>query len=260
MRHSAWRQERKPFDEDPEMAKHLAELEELHRDWSEKGEGPTKDAAARKALGLAGSIFRTTAGWALHHRKNQAENDLRPSDSPGLPDPHSRLGYVEAGPLTSVQSRRFVRDLLMTIGDYLFVQNDFIEALEALDHGEVLPPVEAVTRNRIGLTELQARLTALCYIEYLSGKGMKKSVTSIEVADLFNVNPESMKDWRADLTKRLGKPLVDGRLRQARVDGEEYRKHNRASELDWTVRDVCEETHGMEVLQRAAETYKRRGQ
>jgi hypothetical protein len=149
----------------------------------------------------------------------------------------------------------------MTIGSDLFVPDDFVEALEALDHGQILPPVQkARTGDRLGLAEWQARLAALCYIEYAFGRGTKKNVTSEEVADLFAVNRESMKDWRADVGRRLGKPFIDNRLREARAAGKSYRKYDGTNEAEEIMRDYYEETYGMEVLVRAAETYKSRGQ
>lgn len=259
MQKNNWPGESGPFDQDPAIAKHLAELYHLSGNWAGKDDGFERDAAAQKALQLAGSIFSITAGWALHHRESLAMRDLRPTDTPGLPDPYSHVGVVRAGPLTATQGRRFVRDLLMTIGDDLSIPGDFIEALEALDHGKVLPPVKATTGARLGLAEWQARLTALCYIEYASGKGIKKLVTSELVADRFAVNRESMKDWRADVGKRLGEKFVDDRLRDAEAAGKSYRGYNGTSEAEETVRDYYEETYGEVVLLRAAETYKNRG-
>jgi hypothetical protein len=256
-----WVNDSEPFDQDPTLAKRLKELHQLRLDWAERGNSPEKDAAAQTALNLAGTIFEMTAGWALNHRANLASEDLRPSDTPGRPDPYSYVGAVRPGRLTPVQGRRFVRDLLTTIGDNLSVPDDFVEALEALDHGQVLPPLEkAQGRDRLGLAEWQARLTALCYIEYSAGKGMKKLATSEEVAKLFAVNRESMKDWRSDVGKRLGKRFVDDRLRDAQAAGKLYRGFGGQSDAEETARDVYEDTYGMEVLMRAAEAYKSRGQ
>lgn len=249
-----------PFDRDPAITQQLAELYNLSRDWAGRDGGIERDAAAQKALQLAGFIFCVTAGWALEHRESLAMRDARPNDALGLPDPYSHVGAVRDSRLTAAQGRRYVRDLLMTLGNYLSIPADFVEALEALDHGQVLPPVTAKMGARLGLAEWQARLTALCYIEYASGKGTRKLVTSEEVAELFAVNRESMKDWRVDVGKRLGEEFVDDRLRDADAAGKSYRSYIGSSEAEETIRDYYEDTYGREVLLRAAETYKSRGQ
>jgi hypothetical protein len=247
-----------PYDQDPAILRRLASLDGLRRTWAGKEDAPEADAAAQHALRLAAELFRMTADWALRYRVNLAGEDRRPTGGLGLSDPYSYDGILDrSSDLTALQGRRYVRDLLMSVGSDLMVPGDFIEALEALDHGQVSPSMEATGSGRLGLAALQARLTALSYIEYRFGQGIKKAVTSIEVAREFGVELESMKDWRADVARRLPRLFVERRLQQARADGKQYLLFGEDNEFHEMVRDEYDRLHGEEVLARAAYFYRK---
>jgi hypothetical protein len=228
-----------PYDQDPAILRRLASLDGLRRTWAGKEDAPEADAAAQHALRLAAELFRMTADWALRYRVNLAGEDRRPTGGLGLSDPYSYDGILDrSSDLTALQGRRYVRDLLMSVGSDLMVPGDFIEALEALDHGQVSPSMEATGSGRLGLAALQARLTALSYIEY-------------------GVELESMKDWRADVARRLPRLFVERRLQQARADGKQYLLFGEDNEFHEMVRDEYDRLHGEEVLARAAYFYRK---
>ncbi|WP_456620877.1 hypothetical protein [Bradyrhizobium sp. P5_C12] len=139
---------------------------------------------------------------------------------------------------------------------------DVIEALEALDFGQVLSPLDpAPNGDRLGLTTRRARLAAIAYVEYEYEKtGVKKERIWADVAKAFATNIESMKDWRAELRKTLGNDQVKELLRRARLAGKEYCSHNGDTEFDYVVREMHEETYGTRALQQAAEVHRRRGE
>jgi hypothetical protein len=168
-----------------------------------------------------------------------------------------RLNPDELGP---VQGRRFLRNLLLTVGHNLNVPDDLTQAVEALDFGQTLPALQPeTTADRLGLAARRARLTAIAYVEYEYQKtGTKKEDIWEQVADLFATNRLSMKDWRAELRDVLGKELVDEFLGKARAAGKSYRKHSGDSELEYVMREMCEDDYGIKALVQAAEVYKRR--
>ncbi|WP_315767726.1 hypothetical protein [Bradyrhizobium sp. SZCCHNR2012] len=161
-----------------------------------------------------------------------------------------------------MEGRHYLLNLLLTMGTRLGVPEDVIEAVEALDFGQVLPPLDpGPNGDRLGLTTRRARLAAIAYVEYEYEKtGIKKERIWADVAKAFATNRESMKDWRAELRKTIGKDQVNELLRRARLAGKEYCSHNSDSEFDYVVREMHEETYGTRALQQAAEVHRRRGQ
>jgi hypothetical protein len=148
------------------------------------------------------------------------------------------------------------------MGSQLGVPGDVIEAVEALDLGQVLPPLDpGPGGDRLGLTTRRARLAAIAYVEYEHEKtGVQKDRIWTDVAKAFATNRESMKDWRAELRRTLGRDQVNELLHRARLAGKEYCSHNGDTEFDHIVREMHEETYGTRALQQAAEVHRRRGE
>ncbi len=237
--------------DEPGIIQILEALEELEREtWPGLGLDPKgKDAAAFKALHLAAWLVDNVAGWAIDHQRGLAQEGLRflgtVADTVKASSEHSeRLAAVDVhdherdgasrGPLSPIQSRKFLLNMLVPMGDRLSLPDDIVEALEALDYGETLPIfAKASTSRRTGLIEYRAKLSAIAFIEYEHEKGTLKHRSTDTVMEAFAVTRDAAKDWKADLQVALGPYEVrrdnqDGnpatiRMRMRRCWGDEGR-------------------------------------
>lgn len=257
-----------PFDCDPSLiAGLLHKLSDLRKfragEAGITAEG--KDKAACEALAAAALLVNLAAGWALNHQRGLAVSGLRPavgqeeSSSSLDSHEHEKSAAYELSPL---EGRRYLLNLLLTMGGGLGVPKDVIEAVEALDFGQLLPPLDpGPNKDRLGLTTRRARLAAIVYVEYEHAKTrVHKERIWEDVAKAFATNRESMKDWRTELRKALGQDHVNELLRRALIAGKEYCSCDSDSEFDYVVREMHEETYGTRALQQAAEIHRRRGE
>ena len=221
--------------------------------------------AAFEALTLAGELVDYVAGWAIDHQRGLAQQGVLFTSSVNrstADDDHvyERDGSIRA-PLDPVQERKCLFNLLYPMAGSLGLNFQIVEAIEALDYGETLPVFQAShTPKRTGLITYLARLCAIAFIEYESGKGIKKRVSTDEVMEAFAVTRDSVKDWRAQLRSALGTLRVDITLKNAREAGEFYLSQSRKTEdeLAAGLCHCCEELYGKPDLLRAAKRYKAR--
>lgn len=257
-----------PFDSDPSLlASLLHKLSDLRKFRAARPEvmAAGKNKAAHEALAAAALLVHLTAKWALDHQRGLAMSGLRPTvnqeEGSSSHDSHEHE-TTASYELSPVEGRHYLLNLLLTMGSQLGVPGDVIEAVEALDFGQVLPPLDpGPSVDRLGLTTRRARLAAIAHVEYEHEKtGVQKERIWADVAKAFATNRESMKDWRAELRKTLGKDQVNELLYRARLAGKEYCSHNSDTEFDYVVREMHEETYGTRALQHAAEVHRRRGE
>ena len=152
-----------------------------------------KDRLALEALDACGALVRRVAGWARDHRIGIALEDLRYLDPPskraeqhpGYADikaavnnhQHEAAGAqltnsLEFWATTSDPEveRRILRTLLKSNSGGLphLLAEKLVLALEALDHGEIMPLLaKTPARRKSNFTKWRLRLQALGCVEYL---------------------------------------------------------------------------------------------
>jgi hypothetical protein len=240
------------------------------------GDAKGKDMAASIALSHAAQLVSYVAGWAIDHQKGLALADLQfvPIVAKGIEEraeylarraavdshDHERNGADDGRRLTPVEARKFVLNMLLPMAEFLRLPREIIEAIEALDYGETLPILEKVkTSKRIGLTQYRSKLSALAYIEYQNGKGIKKGVSTDVIIEEFAVTRDAVKDWKVELYNALGTFDVDRTLEAAREAGRVHlESRNEPSLQHQTTREWCEYRYGGIALREAASLYRSR--
>lgn len=223
-----------------------------------------KDDAAFQALKYTALLAQQVAEWAFNHMDGLAVQGLmqgssNKSDSKAtgrVNDDHAyeALGRLSS-PLDPARAQLLLLNVLRPMSSGIQIFIDAIEALEALQFGETLPIfAQAKTSKRKGLLDHRARLTAVCHMAYEKQKGINKSITRDEVAELFAANGDSIKDWRAELRRALGSELIEEAIKRAEACGKRYRREP----ADSVLRPHYERLYGKPALQQAAEAYKAR--
>jgi hypothetical protein len=260
--------------DDPAVVNTLKQLQDMEeRTRPSSNVSPSdKDLNAFRALHTGARLLRYIAGWAIDHQRGTAENGLcfvpnAPMKTRTNPEytqrraevdkhDHEKLGSARHS-LTPVQARLFVRNVLLPMIYELDLPHEIIEALEALDFGQILPIVEKVRTRRTGLTVLRAKLSALAYIDYEYAKGTLKNRSTNVVVETFAASRDVIKDWAVELRGALGNLEVASALNRAHSCGSNYleAKAGRDPGID---PQLFENWYGLPALQRAAVTYKAR--
>jgi hypothetical protein len=187
-----------------------------------------KDQRAFAALGYAGDLVRAVAGWALDHQHGLAIAGLHPvlrasSNVYKLPEyveakarvddhEHERVGgaaRAEEGRRGDTKtSRRHLINLLLANPGSLdrHVVLEAVEALRALDHGEVLPLLSKEKKGlHHGYRELYLQLRAVSFVEYRVRRfGTKKFKAQSDVAEAYGVSADTLRSWEKRLRDKLG--------------------------------------------------------
>ena len=261
--------------DDTEVVHLLERLDKLERETQPGVDARDKDFAASEALHLASALVDFVAGWAIDHEMGKVRLGLSSIPVPpekGKPsreyeerraqvDNHEleRIGALKE-PLDLVSARRFTNNLLRAMGTSLRIPEEIIEAIEALDYGEILPILQkASTTKRTGLVAYRARLSAIAFIDYENEKGILKEVSREKVEEAFAVTRDAVKDWKAELQVALGTFEVNDVLEDARAFGRDYVDHikHTKEEHRWVL-DYFESAYGMPALLLAAKRYKAR--
>jgi hypothetical protein len=228
-----------------------------------------KDLAAFRALRLAAGLIRDIAGWAIDHQFGKAKNgygfapisiqeQMEFDRQPDLDNhSHEKTGRECVG-LDPIEARQFLLNMLRPMGHALRIPKNVIDGLEALQFGETLPIfMKAPTAKRSGLTEYRAKLAAIAFIAFENEKGVKKHVSTQEVADEFLVTEGSVNDGKVELRTALGAAEVDRVLEMAQAFGRAVLTELREDRPPG-IRHHLEDQFGRPALQRAAESYKAR--
>jgi hypothetical protein len=214
----------------------------------ESAEG--KDSKAREALRYAGDLVTAIAGWALDHEMGLALEGLpffelhpyfyeesrknydkyRAEQAKVDDHRHEKIGGIrrEIEELDPTILRNMLINLLRpNPGGFDFsLISIFIEALESLDFGEVLPLLsKAKTAKKAKLRELKIQLKAIEFVAYRRGLGSSKEEAEGAVADVFMVSTETLGSWEDRLcrSKTFGAVKVAMHKAAARKRGSEVK-------------------------------------
>jgi hypothetical protein len=217
--------------EDPDVSsllKRIDELEKMTRPMNGPSGAKGKDLAASEALRCAGELTGRLAGWAMAHQFGLAAKGLRPAENQSpdsenyqlflrqqtLVDSHE---YEKAGawpPISIDQgfTRRCLANLLRSNSggwpDWFCQQ--ILEALEALEYGEIRPIFSPVNAGRKrDYTVLNLQLSAMAMIAFrCRAYTLKKDDALNEVGAALGVSPHTLKSWKGRLQKEFGRIKV----------------------------------------------------
>ncbi len=226
---------------------------------------PGKDEAATEAISLLALLADFAAGWAIRHKVGLAKAGLK-----NIPDvlPEARdQKYVElvetldnrshemAGAANDKLSDRSIRFVLFSLIKSAFrgLPSDFAErtldALEALEYGEVLPVFAPnLTGRKRNFSELRLQLYGVSCVEYSVTLGTKKFEAQRWVADAYGVAFDTVRGWELSLRKEWNDHRVANLLSRARRCAERDRA---------TGEKRFEELFGSSAANRYGEKYKK---
>lgn len=254
----------------------LQQLAQLERDTHPSCGSVTaseKDTLAFLALETAGHLVQAVAGWAIDHQYGMAMRGL--SFVPGQPsgtklhpeyleqkravDDHrhekegAALRYADV--VDPLVARTLLRELLRANpGAFPFaIQLMSMEALKALELGEVFPIFEPNGRNRKrGYRELNLQLRAIGFVEYRAGFGMTKFRAQEIVAEKYGVEFETVKGWERRLKESLGGLEVARTVSFARNAASHFGRNDGIAFAEYS--DAALEACGNEYKQRLGRT------
>jgi hypothetical protein len=277
---------KRPEIEDPDVSRLLKRLEELER-MTRPMSGPSsakgKDMAAFEALECAGELTARLAGWAMAHQFGLAAKCLkhverRSSDEKNyqlhlqeqeLVDSHEheKVGAWEPGTCEpNVSDKKFTRRCLVNLlrsnsgGWPEWFCEQVLEAVEALEYGEVRPifsPVSASRKRDYTLLNLQ--LSALAMIAFrCRAYAMKKENALNEVGAALNVSPHTLKSWKGRLQKEFGRLRIGDVISEAEFHGSCVKKDLEEGRLAGQVYDVShhDALYDARALAELGEQYK----
>jgi hypothetical protein len=195
----------------------LRELEAFSTSSNEHS-APGKDEAATEAISLLAYLADLTAGWAIRHKVGLAKAGLTniPAVLPEARTPeymelvdtvddpsHEMVGAADDR--LSDRSIRLVLFNLIKSGSRSFPSDSaqrILDALEALEYGEVLP---LFARNLAGrkrsFSELRLQLYGICCVEYSVTLGNRKFMAQQSVAEAYGVASSTLRGWELSLRK-----------------------------------------------------------
>jgi hypothetical protein len=240
-----------------------------------------KDLAAFQALHFAGDLVRHVAGWAIDHQIGLATARLGfvPLGTPQVKahddyiearamvdgHEHERIGgnSIDLDPLTARDA--LINLLLANSGGFSqSVQRPAIEALEALEFGEVTPMVaRAKSNQKVKLIEARLQLEIIGFVEFQSaafGHGARLAAQKKASSVLEIVGVDAIRGWGKRLRGELGELTVVRALSRYANWGRSYK----AGKEQWAAgkdRDpeaymVFEELGGLPALHEAAKKYR----
>lgn len=256
----------------------IDELLELRQETDPSGGEETtklKDVHALDALDTAGRLVISLAGWAIAHNLGRASRGLgfvplAPSRVGHLPeykdardaaDSHEnelagRTFLAEGGIANDPAKERLV------LIDHLRANPGglpghlawrLVEALEALEYGDVHPLLEPRTTDlsKPAYSRMMLQLQALQFVEYRTARGTKKLHAVDEVADAYGCAVSTVRNWREPLCKRIGYLKVTSELAFAHNAGASRRRARRS------IIQHHDMVYGDDALRDAGEKYKK---
>ena len=213
-----------------------------------------KDLRAFEALETAGKLVEALAGWAIHHTCGRALEGLpfvplQPSGTKNHPEYKNLRALVDdhrhehAGTrLNDTADPTIARKILIGLiagnaGAWPKELRDrVLNAFEEHEYGKQSPLFAPLkTKKKIGLREKRSQLRAVCCVEYLRARGMKKYVAQEKVADAYNVSPETVRSWENRLRNDLGALEISRQISFAKnhaVNANEAQKRAMRGEAD----------------------------
>jgi DNA-binding transcriptional regulator YiaG len=265
------------------LIEHLQKLERKTRPDGGAASAEGKDLAAFDALETAGRLVRALAGWALDHQAGLALKKLKflplqPSGTRNHPeyrasranvDDHAHekeggtLGLDARDVLDPIVARKLLFNLLYAnpAGFHAALREMAMEALEALDYGEIQPMLARETDGRKrSLTVHKLELQAIAFVEYRRERGGNKSKAQKQVANALGVSVETLKSWEHRLRKDFGDLEIERTISfacnsarnedatQLAADGGDAGAKSRIG--------TWERSYGADALQKLAKQYK----
>jgi hypothetical protein len=183
-----------------------------------------KDLRAFEALVTAGQLVRALAGWAIDHTIGLALKDLsfvplQPSGTKTHPQyktlrtrvddhRHEQIGKQADDQLSDPSTARAALINLINANAGAWpheLRQLTLQALEEISHGRKSALFKAPRKNRkVDLSVLRSQLRAVCCVEYLRARGMKKYAAQDKVADAYRVGLHTVSQWEFKLRKDLG--------------------------------------------------------
>jgi hypothetical protein len=259
-----------------ELIRRLLELKKRSDPNGGEATASGKDLRAFEALETAGELVETLAGWAIHHTCGRALAGLpfvplQPSGTKNHPEYQNLRALVDdhrhehAGArLDDTADPTIARKILIGLiagnaGAWpRELRNGVLHAFEALEYGEQLPLLAPLkNKKKIGLREKRSQLRAVCCIQYLCARGMKKYMAQEKVADAYNVSPETVRSWENRLLNDLGALEVSRQISFARnhaFNDDEAQKRATRGEADKAL--AGESIYGEAALRNYGKQYR----
>src|SRR5262249_1279168 len=139
------------------------------------------------------------------------------------------------------------------------LQHTTMNAIEALDYGEVQPLLKAVQGNRKRkLTELRLQLRALAFVEYRVGRGKKKYIAQDEVASALGVDRDTILSWGPRLRAEFGSLEVARTLAFAKNSGSNEEREQRQRHISGATDTLSswEYRYGSQALGKLGKDYR----
>ena len=138
------------------------------------------------------------------------------------------------------------------------LRDHVLNAFEEREYGKQSPLFAPLkTKKKIGLREKRSQLRAVCCIEYLRARGMKKYIAQEKVADAYNVSPETIRSWENRLRNDLGALEVSRQISFAKnhaFNANEAQKRAMRGEADKA--STGETIYGEAALRNYGEQYR----
>jgi DNA-binding transcriptional regulator YiaG len=221
------RQRRHQFYQDEYVLAILDRLDKLERKTRPEPGAKSatgKDLAAFEALKLAGQLVQYVAGWAMAHEMGLAGVGLsfvplQPSGTKNHPDYQAKKELVDdhrheirgSGTVIDLSDTDTVRKCIINIlgansaGMLHPLQREIVEALEALEMGEVRPILKPARKgNKRKLTESRLQMRAIAMVAYREALGIKELEAQDEVATALGVGTATLRSWELRLKKKFG--------------------------------------------------------
>jgi hypothetical protein len=218
----------RPQIEDPYVSgllKRLDELEKMTRPLNGLSDAKGKDLAASEALECAGELTARLAGWAMAHQFGLAAKGLRPVENQSPASENYQLFLQQQALVDSHEHEKagawppkcidqdFTRKCLANLlrsnsgGWPDWLRQQILEAIEALEYGEVRPIFSPVIASRKrDYTVLNLQLRAMAMIAFrCRAYAMKKEDSLNEVGAALGVSPHTLKSWKGRLQKEFGR-------------------------------------------------------
>jgi hypothetical protein len=216
------------------MLDHLDRAEVMNRPSLGEHSAKAKDGDAFSALMFAAWLTEYAAGWALDHEIGLAINNrkfvpLLPGQTKKLPeyqeirtavDSHEHEldggAFADYNSDDPILARRVAINILAPIYRHLKLPMALIEALKALDTGEVLPILQPVsTTDKVRYRESHFQLEAVAFVEYWTVRKGKKHQALKMVAEAFGVPADTLRGWKSRLRVKLGTLEVNAAVSRA---------------------------------------------
>jgi hypothetical protein len=256
-----------------ELIRRLLELKKRSDPNGGEATASGKDLRAFEALETAGNLVEALAGWAIHHTCGRALEGLpfvplQPSGTKNHPEYKNLRARVDdhrhehAGArLDDTADPTIARKILIGLiagnaGAWPKELRDYVlHAFEEREYGKQSPLFAPLkTRKKIGLREKRSQLRAVCCVEYLCARGMKKYIAQEKVADAYNVSPETIRSWENRRRNDLGALEVSRQISFAKNHASNAEKRAMRGEADKA--STGESIYGEAALRKYGEQHR----